>query len=279
MRQFKFFLVMLILYIAFFMVYLPSSASSPMVEITPSRFELLVEPREKSIQTISIVNHGQEELTLIATCRDWDMDETDSLILLDAVSTQRSASNWLRFNPRQFTIPAGEAQIIRFAVTLPPQIAAGEYRTAIVLETKEEFELSDSFYYQPIFAILVYVNVPEVKRIGRLSEITVKIDDQDNYLLHGRLSSAGNAHVRAEGEFILRDEQGLIVKKEKLGKRVILPGKNLDFQLNLGNDLLKGEYQGEILWRYIPAFYLEDDVNEYQIDQKELRQKVKFTIK
>lgn len=279
MRQFKFFVVMLILYVSFFMVSLPISASSPMVEITPSRFELLVEPREKSIQTISVVNHGQEELTLMATCQDWDMDETDSLILLDAVSTQRSASNWLRFNPRQFTIPPGEAQIIRFAVTLPPQAAAGEYRTAIVLETKEEFELSESFYYQPIFAILVYVNVPEVKRIGHLSEITVTIDDQDNYLLHGRLSSAGNAHVRAEGEFRLRDQHGLIVKNEKLGKRVILPGKNLDFQLNLGNDLMKGEYQGEILWRYIPAFYLEDDVNEYQIDQKELHQTVKFTIK
>lgn len=279
MHQFKSAIAMLLLGIILTFLSLPISASSPMVEITPSRFELLIEPRGRSTQMISISNHGQKNLTLIATCSDWDIDETDSLVLLDEVTTSRSASNWLRFNPRQFTIPAGETQIIRFAVTVPPQIAGGEYRTAIVLKTKEKYQLNANNYYQPIFAILVYVNIPEVNRVGELADLIVTIDDQKNYILNGKLSSQGNAHVRAEGEFVLKDVNGLKILQERIGKRVVLPGKHIDFRLNLGNDLKSGEYQGEVFWRYIPAFYLEDDLSEYNLTEKELSKQIKFTIK
>lgn len=278
MRQLILFTVVILLW-SLLAIFPMSVYASPMVEIIPSRFELLVEPRERSIQSIVISNHGKEELTLIASSRDWDMGQTDSLILFDAATTPRSASNWLRFNPRRFTIPSGKTQIIRFAVTAPPQLEAGEYRTAIVLETKEEYEIKDNYYYQPIFAVLVYVNVPEVKRVGELDEIVVTLDDQGNYILNGKLYSTGNAHLRTEGEFLLRDSKGLIVKRERLGKQVVLPGKNIKFKINLGKKLDSGEYQGEILWRYIPAFYLEDQSSEYNKVETELIKKVKITIK
>ncbi|HLV10127.1 MAG TPA: hypothetical protein VKY40_07960 [Halanaerobiales bacterium] len=255
-----------------------SGPVSPALKIIPSRVELLIEPRGREVQSINISNYGTEELTLTAHTSDWNIDETGKLVLLEQGDSERSASAWLRFNPREFSIPSGKTQIIRFSVSLPPEVEPGEYRMAVVLETKERYEVEENIFYRPVYALLVYINVPEVERRGEVKELKIIEESKGNYLLEGEIASSGNAHLRVEGIFNLKDEEGLIVNSKMLGKRVVLPGKKEAFQILIDEEISSGEYTAEIIWKYQPAFYMKGKLAEYPSGERELIKKIKFKL-
>ncbi len=255
-----------------------SGLVSPTLKIVPSRIELLIEPRGREVQSINISNYGNEEVALVAHTHDWDIGEKGSLVLLESGKVSRTASAWLRFNPRKFSIPSGKTQVIRFAVSLPPEVEPGEYRTAIVLETKERYEMEDNIFFRPVFALLVYVNVPEVQRRGEIKGLKVSTDSNDNYLIEGEIVSTGNAHLRIEGVLNLKDEEGLIVDSKLLGNRVILPGREEPFRVVIDEKIISGKYIAEVIWKYLPAFYMKGELGEYPSDEKELIKKIKIKV-
>lgn len=270
-------------YVLFFLFILTFStsilASTPQLIIEPSRFELLVRPREKSIQAVKVTNCGQEPLTLIAATRDWGMNDSGGLVLNEPVSIRESASGWLRFNPGRFTIPPGETQYIRFAVSVPPGVEAGEYRTGLVLTTEDRYKMEEEFYFQPSFALLVYVNVPVIEREGDIENIKYYSDDKGNDCLEGDIYSLGNAHVRLTGEYFIEDKDKRIVKNGLIGKMVILSGHKQSFKINLDDELQPGKYRANITWQYLSAYYMEGSLDEYPEGEKELVEDLSFTVK
>lgn len=253
-------------------------AAAPAIQILPSRFEILLEPRGKNMQAIKITNHSNEPINLTAITQDWELNEDGSIILMDAGTIPESASGWLRFNPRRFTVPAGKIQIIRFAVTAPPNAKPGEYRTSLVLVTENSYEMKDGFNYRPKFVIPVYINIPEIKRGGELNEVKIKLNEMGDYTVEGILYSAGNAHLRVAGEYFFINEEGETVKTGNLGKKVILPDHKERFKIDLGSEFDKGAYIFKLIWRYIPAFYLEGKLDEYPEGQEAIINELEFKV-
>lgn len=254
------------------------AASSPTIEIVPSRFEILVEPRGQNVQSLKISNLGKEPITMIATTHDWDMGEDERLLLKDPGTTEKSASEWIRFNPKQFTVQPGQTQFIRFSISVPPNVQPGEYRTSLVLVTEEKFEMKENFFFKPSFAILVYVNVPKIQRKGQLSDVKVTVDDKNTYALEGKIVSLGNAHVRLNGEYFLYNSEGKEIKNEQFGKALLLPGREDLFKVILGADLKPGAYRLKLIWHYLPAFYMDGKLDEYPVNEKGLVKEFSFTI-
>lgn len=254
------------------------ASSTPVIEITPSRYELLVEPRGQSVQSMKISNLGSEEMSFTAVTHDWDMSPDGSLLLLDSGSTSQSASNWIRFNPKKFTIGGSQSQFIRFSVSVPPNVQPGEYRTALVLTPETRLEMKKGLYVQPTFAILVYVNVPEIRRNGEMQEVKITVDESSTYFLEGQIRSKGNAHLRLTGEYFLINEEGREIQNQQIGKILILPGRTDSFKISLGKNLTPGKYKVKLIWHYLPAFYMEGKLDEYSVTEQGMVKEFAFTI-
>lgn len=270
----KYLLVILFVCLISFIV----EASAPVIQITPSRFELLVEPRGKNVQAMKISNMYNEDLKLVVTTHDWDMSEEGNLILHDPGTTEKSASSWIRFNPKKFTVAPGKSQFIRFSVSVPPNVEPGEYRTSLVMVTEDKYEMEEGFYLKPTFAILVYVNVPEINRSGEVTDVKVTMSEDGLYFLEGQIQSTGNAHLRLTGEYILKDSQGKEVKNEQIGKKLILPDRVDPFKINLGNTLESGTYNVKLIWHYLPAFYMEGQLDEYSGNSEGIVEEFSFSL-
>ena len=252
-------------------------AASPNFQIKPSRFEILLEPRNRIIETVEISNKGKEVLNLVASAKDWDIDENSNLQLMDPSSTPKSASNWIRFNPKKIKIDPGKSQLIRFSITAPPKIEAGEYKTTILLTAEETIETDIQVNIRPQFAILVYVNIPEVKRKGEIVNTQIRINEENEYVAIGDINSIGNAHLRISGEYILKNEKGKDIKNRELDRKVILAGDSEQFKAELG-ELKAGDYTLKLIWHYIPAFYMEGEYDEYPGEEKNMIKEYEFSV-
>ena len=272
-------LIIFFVVILFVLIFINTSskAALPHFQIKPSRFEILLNPRQRNIQTIRIDNMGEKPLKLIATTKDWNMDSKGDLNLMEPASTARSASNWLRFNPKKINIEPGQSQLIRFSVTAPPDNQSGEYRTAILITAQEEVTTSSArVKIQPQFATLVYLNIPEVIRKGEIKDVKIKANEE-KYSFKGNVYSQGNAHLRMTGEYILKNSAGMKIHTGKLRKKVILPGNKDQFKADFGQ-LEKGDYKLKLIWHYIPAFYMEGEFNEYPVGKESLIKEYEFSV-
>lgn len=260
------------------LISLTVEASVPAIQITPSRFELLVEPRGKNVQTIRISNMYNEDLKLVVTTHDWDMSEEGGLILHEPGGTEKSASSWVRFNPKKFTVAPGKTQFVRFSVSVPPNVEPGEYRTSFVMVTEDKYKMEDGFYLRPTFAILVYVNVPAINRTGEVTDVKVTTSENGFYFLEGQIHSTGNAHLRITGEYVLKNSQGKEVKNEEIGKKLILPDRRDSFKINLGDLVESDTYSVKLIWHYLPAFYMEGQLDEYSEGLEGIVEEFSFTL-
>lgn len=254
------------------------AASSPTIQVEPSRFEILLKPRGKDIQSIKIKNHDHNPLKLMIYTQDWSLNEMGRILLLEPGAEKNTAADWLRFNPKAVNIQAGGIQYIRFSVNVPPGIKSGEYRTSLILTTANKYQMNKDFSYQPKIMIPIYINIPEIKRKGEIREVKVKVNDRGNYFLNGEIFSLGNAHLRIDSEYFLFDEKNNTVDANQLPKKVILPGSKEIFAIDLGK-LERGTYTCKIVWDYIPALYMGGGNDEYSEDKDYLIKQIKFDVK
>ena len=265
--------------IFFFLIFINklSTAAMPQFQIRPSRFELFLKSRQRNIETIKIKNMGEKTLKLVATAKDWDIDSKGDLKLKEGETTPRSASNWIRFNPKKIKVEPGKTQFVRFSITVPPNVEPGEYRTTILLTAQKKFTSPKAqIQIQPQFATLVYTNIPEVIRKGEIKGVKIEVDKK-NYYAKGNIYSKGNAHLRITGEYILKNSKDEKVITGDMGKKVILAGDEDQFIADLGK-LEKGSYNLELIWHYIPAFYMKGKIDEYPGEEENLVKKYKFSV-
>lgn len=273
----KLIIVVLLCLISISIIGIPAYASNFKLHITPSRFEILTDPGRTSYHSIQLTNHGQKPLDLKVGALDWDLDENQKLILKEPQSLKNSASNWFRFNPRNFSIESGQDQILRFSVTPPPNAKPGEYRTCLYLYTDQTFTMENGVSFTPTFVVVMYINIPDIRRQGELGDLSL-LESEEGLYLEGQIYSTGNAHIRLAGNYTIKDEKGTVIAEDKLSQKVVLTGGKQKYCIPLGKDLNSGDYKITINWDYIPAFYMKGELNEYSDNQRGLDKEFSFTI-
>ena len=253
-------------------------SSSAAIEINPSRFELLLAPQGKSVQSMKITNRGKEPVTFTVEAKDWDLPGGSNPTFAEPAPRNQSASAWLRFNPRQFTVAPGETQYVRFSMTVPPNCQPGEYRTALLLTTEQEYSMQDGIYYKPTFAVLIYANLPKITRAGEMTGLKLLTSENGNHTIAGEIRSTGNAHLRLSGQYSIENSSGAIITEGALTRKVILPDRSDSFAIALDQNLPSGKYKIKVIWNYVPAIYMEGKLNEYPLGQKSLTQELTFSI-
>ncbi|MBL4673960.1 MAG: molecular chaperone [Arenicella sp.] len=99
--------------------------------VTPTR--VIFEGRDRS-KTIHLVNRGNVKATYRVEFTQIAMDDDGNMSEIDvAEEGQIFADSMLRYSPRQVEIEAGGSQTIRIMVRKPRDLAAGEYRSHLVM--------------------------------------------------------------------------------------------------------------------------------------------------
>ncbi len=125
----------------------------------------------------------------------------------------------VRFNPKEFEIPAGQTQIVRIAVTLPPESADGEYRAILFFEdlktTTQRLNVSKIGYSAAIelkqrLGVAVYTYKGKIQPSPKLSTFNTRMDN-GSLVADLTIDNGGSKHYRGSGSF-------LVMQKDATGK-------------------------------------------------------------
>jgi hypothetical protein len=124
---------------------------------------------------VSLINIGTQPSTYRLEYRHLVMKENGELVAAEA--PEGFADSMIVFSPRQVTLSPHVAQTVRIRVTLPPELATGEYRTHLQFRgvpVMPESSTTDDFRVQivPVFGVAI----PLLVRNGK-TDVRVAIRD------------------------------------------------------------------------------------------------------
>jgi len=145
------------------------------ITVTPTR--IVLEGRARS-GTIALANTGAKKATYRLTIVNMRMNENGAFQQIEegqARPGEQFAEGLIRYAPRQVTLEPGETQIIRIAARKPAGLAAGEYRSHLVIRAVPEAGAGRSIEQKPgegveiSLSVIPGVALPVILRHGDVS--------------------------------------------------------------------------------------------------------------
>lgn len=145
------------------------------ITVTPTR--VVLEGRARS-GTISLVNTGAQKATYRITIINMRMADNGAFEEIEegkALPGEKFADKLFRYAPRQVTLEPGGTQVIRIAARKPAGLAAGEYRSHLLIRAVPEAGTGRSIEQKPgdgleiSLAVIPGVALPVIIRHGEVS--------------------------------------------------------------------------------------------------------------
>lgn len=191
------------------------------VMVEPSRFILKIEPGQKQTGVITVINAGLIPTTLNAVLYDWQLNEEEKLQALVAGTRSDSLEKLIKFNPKNFTIQPGQAQIVRFTIEAPTD--GIEHKGIVFFE--ENIALAGDGIGANVTSRIgttIYAAPVDVKHSLLIKELRPFLDDEQINLLFSAHNN-GTGHLRLRISYYLQNKQGKTLKEGSINELVILP--------------------------------------------------------
>lgn len=155
----------------------PAAAQGGFGDVTVTPTRLVLEGRTRS-GTLSLANTGSKKTTYRITVINMRMTETGAFEEIPegkATQDEKFAEDLFRYAPRQVTLEPGESQLIRVAARKPAGLAAGEYRSHLLIRAVPESGAGQSIEKKPgegleiSLAVIPGVALPIIVRHGDVS--------------------------------------------------------------------------------------------------------------
>lgn len=179
-----------------------AAAQSPLSQfgVSPSRFELTLGARGAT-DAFRVFNLSQKTLDLQVSVHNWELDEHFEVQV--APPTEQSLDQWMHINPVRFTIEPEHEQVVRFAIRPKVRPQPGEHRAVLyVCEVPSAQEAQGHTNIIGCLGLVVYGNVPEVRRIGQVQAVEI-VPETNPIGVRLEIASKGNAHVRLHGQYAI----------------------------------------------------------------------------
>lgn len=200
------------------------------LQVEPARFVLQVDPGGRSGGAVQVINPNNAPMALTAKVGDWDLSDTGRFIGLAPGASSASMADWIRFNPRSFTIPPRSRQTVRFSVSVPRGVAPGERRSVLFFEQKASSPQGSGAVLISQIGVVVYAAVKPVRRNFSVTVDRVSLGAEGQSEVRIRVKAEGNAHCRVRGLFRLYDAGGKQTDEGQFAQQVILPGREMMLQ-------------------------------------------------
>lgn len=214
------------------------SASATLVE--PARFILQIGPGQNDGGAITITNSSSKSARYLAIVQDWVHDVNGVLTPQPANSTSASIANWVKFNPREFTLPPNGRQIVRFSISVPKNAPPGERRGVIFFSPTAQ---STGLSTRAQIGVVIYAAIEPVTRTFGVGLPKATLNSARQAAITIELAATGNAHCRLTGKFRLSALSGKLIEEGRITEKVILPGGKRTITVSGDKELTPGRYR------------------------------------
>jgi hypothetical protein len=209
------------------------------LSVSPAVVMLQGSPGQSTAQTLTIVNTSKQTLTFEMQAKDVITRE-GRRVFVDAGKLTGSIATTAVFSRRSVTVAPGEQTTVTVTVTIPPNPVSRavialfhgttRIRTAGVQATASLGTLMT-------FALSSNTTATASPLIVKEPTATT------NLLLSQRLSNSGSEPVLAKGMMAILNPAGVLVARQELPARRLLPGEQFDVSTDYGGELASGHYR------------------------------------
>lgn len=246
MKVDKKFIKKIIILIFILEIFIPDLFAS--VQIYPTRIETKANPGEVITNYFMFENKNKEEINVTMFFKDWYKLKENKDI---------SASEYLKVEPKEFTVLPSEKKIIR-CIAKVPQKAVGELVSMIYFCYKERKET----ILNTRFGVSLYIAIEgTIKKQGKINNFKVmkhKNNKDINYIFSIEIENTGNVHLRPSGIIKIRNKYDKPVKTVEIKYGwPVYPGQKYKYT---GVWTVKEELNGKFKAEFVIKDLKEDGV-------------------
>lgn len=251
----------------------PAWAQTPELGIKPvdqpgSFFELTMSPGEQRELAVELTNHGETAVSARTYRADVYSIVNGGFGARLHPDPDTGATLWLNYTEDVLELGPGDGVTRTFLVTVPPDVAAGEHITSLVIENEEPVRGSGDVAVDQVVrqAIAVAITVP-----GPAAP-ALEINEAHHALAAGNsvvavgVANTGNVRLQPTGEVVVTDSEGREVSQttvtmdsvyagtvtsvEAPQQRLLEPGR---YSVRVALDYEGGRAEAESLELVVPA--------------------------
>jgi hypothetical protein len=161
-----------------------------------------------------------------------------------------SLAQWIRFNPREITLPPKTQRAVRFAIVPRGKLQPGEYWAAMELEslnvnvvTTKSDQAGRSVKLRTVTAIMapIFGSVGKVSYSGEIKQLELTKEDGAIFL-EALVAATGTGRIGAKARYEIRNESGEVVDEGPFARAYVLRDAQRRFKKKMEADLPDGEY-------------------------------------
>ncbi len=228
----------------------PNPVCSLNVAVSPAVLEFLAAPGEFFTGELEVSGAMEETVRMRAYLEDWQFDPGGTVVFYDAGSLPRSAARWLRIEPDDFIVPAGEKRVIRVYGTIPPGTAAGDYWAAFFVESVPLLPVQKSGVTVTgrLGGSITISVAGETEKKAKVAYMKVYWDEGVRGEIH--FVNEGDVRLNSRGRVEIRDLQGKTVATIVLPEVKVLPGQEREIHFAGKVALAEGPYVALAIFDY-----------------------------
>jgi P pilus assembly chaperone PapD len=232
--------------------------------VTPSRVNL---DEKSTSQEVKLINKGDEVTTYRVSFQHLRMNKSGAYeeIKEGASGQEQFADDVVRFSPKQVTLKPGETQTVRLMFKKSKELAAGEYRSHLLLKEEapadfgknvEQVAKKDSKKISVVLKPLFGASIPVVVTNGKIdSSVEIKEAKVKGKNVSLTLARSGNASAYGDLVVTLTDKN--TGKKQEVGglnnvsvfypyaERDVVIALNAPKEIKLADQLVEVSFYGK----------------------------------
>lgn len=220
------------------------------LSITPLRVELGVQSGVQTSQPVRIANTGAVGVQIRGQVVDWTLTEGGDIIYRKPGEGSWGCGKWIRMNPLEFTLPAGEMQLVRYTMSVPVSAGVGGYHCGLLFDmlpppkAKIEGSMGVVNLIRMVTAIYPTIGTPEIQATIERLELKPRTGkDRKGWELVTAFGNAGSTHYRVDGSVEVLDEGGKVLRQYPYGNFPVLPKTPRVVRFDLLEELPAGQYR------------------------------------
>jgi P pilus assembly chaperone PapD len=222
-----------------------TSHAELLAQVTPIKYSVSARPGTPVARDVLISNEGSTPVVVRVRLSDWTLSEQGDMDLVPAGSTGTSLEGLVEFEPKQFSLQAGESGHIRVTLSTPADGPATRWGV-LLSEVRPTDPASLRFGPRAIAELgtTIYLSrAPAGPTRAEVTAMDVFPLGDDSLAVSVRVRNAGERHFYVGGEIALADSNGARVAGGKLGTGVVLPGSERRITWTCGGTLPPGRLQ------------------------------------
>jgi hypothetical protein len=217
------------------------------ISIAPAYVEIDLEERRPSGKFV-VTNTGDETERYRITASHIVHSKTGAIRKVKP--DKNSLAPWIRFNPKEFTLPPKSRRAIRFVVLPKGKVESGKlywcYMELMSLNMKTAKQ-SDGAGFSMEVKVIPAILVPLFAQKGTVAnsasvEDLQVIQQPENMQIQVLLKNTGSGRMVLNGSYEVLDTVGAKVSEGAFIRMHLLPGEMFEFKQSIENQLPEGTY-------------------------------------